>query len=92
MAEISTYFESREVTVEHYASRWLETVSRELRPKTARSYRQLFMRHIAPTLGALQIQKLCRAEIKLLLAEKRDAGLSRNTVRLIRACLLISII
>ena len=89
MVEIGTRFESRDVTVELYASRWLEGLSRHLRPKTVRSYRQLYQIHIAPNLGMTKIQQLSRARIKLLLAEKSNSGLSRNTVRLIRACLSV---
>ena len=89
MAEIGTRFESPDVTVERYATRWLEGLARHLRPKTVKSYRQLYHLHIAPTLGMTEFRKLSRARIKLLLAEKSSSGLSRNTVRLIRACLSV---
>jgi integrase len=84
-----TRVKSRDVTVEQYANEWLEKRRCDLRLKTVRSYRQLYRLHIAPTLGGLMVRQLRRAKIKLLLAEKRNAGLSRNTVRLIRACLSV---
>src|SRR5436190_24191764 len=89
MAEIRTRFEGRDVTVDRYATQWLEGLACRLRPKTVRSYRQLYHLHIAPSLGIMRVRQLSRARIKLLLAEKSSSGLSRNTVRLIRACLSV---
>jgi integrase len=81
--------ENSEVTVHKYASAWLETLRYDLRPKTVRSYEQLYRIHIAPTLGRIKIRQLDRADVKLLLIQKRNMGLSKNTVRLIRACLSV---
>jgi integrase len=81
--------DSSEVTVQEYASTWLKTLRRDLRPKTIRSYEQLLRIHIAPKLGQIKIRELGRADVKQLLFEKSDLGLSRNTVRLIRACLSV---
>lgn len=82
-------FESSEVTVQQYASAWLEKLCHDLRPKTVKSYEQLYRVHIAPTLGAIKIQELNRASVKMLLTQKRNVGLSKNTVRLIRVCLSV---
>jgi integrase len=89
MPDIGTCLGGRDVTVQWYATRWLESLTHQLRPKTVRSYHQLYHLHIAPTLGMIKLQRLNRARIKLLLAEKSSSGLSRNTVRLIRACLSV---
>jgi integrase len=82
-------FDSFEVTLQEYASMWLDTRRRELRPKTVRSYEQLFRIHIAPMIGQIKLRELGRADIKQVLIQKRNVGLSRNTVRLIRACLSV---
>ena len=89
MGETGTRFKSRDVTVEQYASGWLQRLESDLRPKTVRSYRQLYRLHIGPTLGAFKVRQLDRVRVKMLLAEKSNSGLSRNTVRLIRACLSV---
>lgn len=86
---MGSLFESSEVTVQEYASGWLKKLCHDLRPKTVKSYEQLFRIHIAPTLGTIKIQELNRASVKLLLTQKRNVGLSKNTVRLIRLCLSV---
>lgn len=74
-------------TIEQYAAQWLAGTSSRLRPKTVRSYRDLYRIHIGPTLGAVRFAQLQRAQVKTLLLEKKRQGLSQNTVRLIGACL-----
>ena len=74
------------ITVEQYATQWLGGLSARLRPKTVRSYRELYRSHIGPALGSIEFGELRRAHVKQLLIEKKALGLSRNTVRLIRAC------
>ncbi len=76
-----------EVTVQQYAAQWLAGLPTRLRPKTVRSYSELYRLHIAPGLGAIKCQELRRSRVKKLLVEKKAQGLSRNTVRLIQACL-----
>jgi integrase len=82
-------FESSEVTVQDYASAWLKTLCHDLRPKTVKSYEQLYRIHIAPTLGPIKIRELNRVHVKMLLTHKRNVGLSKNTVRLIRSCVSV---
>jgi len=53
------------------------------------SYRSLFTRHIAPTLGGLRVRDLHRGHIRVLLSTKKRQTLSANTVRLIRATLSV---
>ncbi len=75
------------ITVGEYAARWLESLPSRLRPKTVKSYRDLYRIHLGPTLRALRLAELQRAQVKALLIDKHGQGLSRNTVRLIGACL-----
>jgi site-specific recombinase XerC len=74
-------------TLSKYAAQWLECLSSRLRPKTIRSYRQLYRLHINPALGPIRFAELKRPMIKELLVDKKRQGLNRNTVRLIAACL-----
>jgi integrase len=82
-------FETSEISVQDYAVAWLQRLDHDLRPKTVKSYEQLYRIHIRPALGVFPIQELNRAKVKLLLTQKRTEGLSKNTVRLIRACLSV---
>ena len=109
-----------DMTLDGYATAWfLQLPSSGIKPRTMKSYQQLYDNHIKPTLGSIKIRELRRADVKAWLNAKReqvisskrkeekesaDAGaaiappapapepkperkLSRNTVRLIRACL-----
>ena len=77
----------RDITLSEYGARWLGAVATELKPRTVTSYRQLFRLHVEPALGTLKLRDIQRAHVKSLVTVKRQAGLSKNTVRLIRACL-----
>jgi integrase len=101
-----------EMTLDTYAEQWLAAaaVEESIKPRTIKSYRQLFNLHISPTLGSMKLRDLRRLDIKALLNLKREQlvapqkkkapvdpdvtveqkplrKLSKNTVRLIRACL-----
>jgi integrase len=59
-----------------------------MEPKTRESYRQLLSAHVLPTtLDAIRMRDLHRRHVKALLAAKRAASYSKNTVRLIKAAL-----
>ena len=75
------------VLVGDYAAYWLETLPSRLKPKTVRSYRELYRMHIAPSFNGVGLCELRRAQVKALLLDKQRQGLSRNTVRLIGSCL-----
>ena len=80
-----------EMTLDTYADQWLQGITTEgaIKPRTIVSYRQLFLCHIAPTLGAIKLRDLQRRDVKALLNAKREQALSKNTVRLIRATLSV---
>ena len=77
----------REITVRDYAERWFRVVAQEIKPRTLMGYRQQFRLHILPALGRVRVRELHRGTIKAFLLGKRGAGLSKNSVRLIRAAL-----
>jgi integrase len=78
-----------DISVARYAAGWLEEVRTTLEPRTHRSYAQLLRLHILPAFGGMKLRALHRGHIKALLNEKRRLGLSKNTVRLIRATLSV---
>jgi integrase len=76
-----------EVTIREYAGSWLRFMGALVKPSTQRSYEGVLRLHIVPALGGVRLVELNRAAVKRFIADKLAAGLSRNTVRLIRAVL-----
>ena len=73
-------------TLAEYARRWLKLCA-SLKPGTQEGYEQKLRKHILPILGQRRLRNLTRGDVRSLLAEKLQAGLSRDTVRLIHATL-----
>ena len=79
----------RDITLREYNERWLAAVETEISPRTLESYKQLLKVHIVPAFGRARLRELSRGMIKAFLVRKRHAGLSKNSVRLIRATLSV---
>jgi integrase len=77
--------ELRDATVAEYGERWLRESASRLKARTLRSYTGLFRSHIVPVFGNMKIAQLHRSHVKRLLVEKHERGLSKDTIRLIRA-------
>jgi integrase len=75
------------ITLNEYADRWLNSIVTSVEPRTVENYRGMLKNHIRPTLGDALLPSITRGQVKELLAAKRGAGLSKDTVRLIRAAL-----
>ena len=76
------------LTVAGFLDRWLTgSLPGQVSEKTLDSYADTVRLHIAPSLGRKVLRKLTVADVDQLLAWKRDAGYSANTVRIIRAVL-----
>jgi integrase len=69
-----------------YAERWLDDIAPQIKARTLASYRQLLSLHILPVFGRKKLRDIQRRQVKEFLTQKRK-GLSKNTVRLIRACM-----
>lgn len=78
-----------DITIDAYADRWLGQIASAVAPRTLASYRELLRLYVRPVLGATKLRELGRGQIKQLLAAQREKGRSKNTVRLIRACLSV---
>lgn len=72
-------------TLSEYADGWLSRVAASIQPRTLQSYAGTLKCHVRPTLGAMALNQVTRAHVKDLLASKRGTGLSKDSVRLIRA-------
>jgi integrase len=76
-----------DIHLEEYSQRWLNLIRMSVKPRTLDSYQQLLRLHLLPVLGPVKVRSIARGRIKMLLANKLAAGLSRNTVRLVHAAL-----
>jgi integrase len=71
-----------------YADHWLETVARaRLRPATWTNYSYAVRVHIGPRLGSVRLRSLTPSRVRRFLAERTEAGLAANSVRIIHATL-----
>jgi integrase len=73
------------LTLDGWAERWFSSITSSVEPRTVANYRGMYNKHVRPTLGALPLDKVTRGQVKDLLAAKRETGLSKDTVRLVRA-------
>jgi integrase len=78
-----------DLTLSAYADNWLKRVRESVEPKTAKSYADMLRLHVRPTLADVKVGELQRGQVKELLTSKRASGLSKDTVRLIRATLSV---
>jgi len=62
-----------DTTLDAYAAVWLAQLPTSgLKQKTVTSYNQLYSKHIKPTLGAIKVRQLRRADVRALLSAKSD--------------------
>ncbi|MGB4889525.1 MAG: tyrosine-type recombinase/integrase [Nitrospira sp.] len=73
------------LTFIQYAEGWLVESKSSLAVKTHANYTQLLSLYILPSLGNRELASVKWVDVRALLNEKQQAGLSVNTVRLIRA-------
>jgi len=60
-------------TLDAYATLWLAHLpAAGLKPKTIKSYNQLYSSHVKPTLGSIKVRDLRRSDVRALLAAKSD--------------------
>jgi hypothetical protein len=75
-------------TVAAFLDRWLtKSLPGQVSEKTFDSYADTVRLHIKPSMGRKVLRKLTVSDVDQLLAWKRNAGYSANTVRIIRAVL-----
>jgi len=79
----------RDITLGEYKDRWLTMIESEIKPRTLKGYKQLLALHIVPVFSRVRLRDVSRTMIKRFLVTKREAGLGKNSVRLIRAALSV---
>lgn len=70
-----------------YVERWLEDVSRRVRPRTAEWYGATLRRWVLPTLGDRRLRDISALDVQMLYQGLLARGLSRTVVRGVHACL-----
>lgn len=83
----TTGFAEEDPTLRAYLERWLDTKSRQVKPRTTESYRYTVEKYINPKLGRTKLSKLTPLRIQTALGEIADevsahtANYSRSTLR-----------
>jgi integrase len=85
--DITPQAQAKPIALKDYIPQWLEQAKLTLAARTFANYRQLLSLYILPRLGEQTVSAITWAQVRVLLTEKQQAGLSANTVRLIRAVL-----
>jgi len=88
-----TYVAPQALTVGAYLDRWVEAHAVELKPSTAKSYRDNIARYLKPTIGHERIQSLSPSRLSVVFKDLYERGgmdgkpLSPRTVEFARAVL-----
>ncbi|MGI8553463.1 MAG: site-specific integrase, partial [Dehalococcoidia bacterium] len=76
------------LTVGHYLDGWLENTAKgRLRPSSYRSYEQMLRVHVPAALRKKPITQLTAGDVRALLNETRESGLSARSVQYLHAIL-----
>ncbi len=70
-----------QITLEEWASRWLETVRPALKPKTVRAYESLLTSRVFPILGGYPIASIVPSDVQAWVNGMVAGGLSASRVR-----------
>lgn len=79
--EGGTITRPKPVSLREYAERWLDAQAGTVRPSTLDSYRSHWRTHLEPALGRRKVAQVTTADVRALIAELREAGRARATVR-----------
>jgi hypothetical protein len=64
-----------------WADEWLEGIAPALKPHTVAGYRTLLRKHVLPALGTMQLAKVRALDVRRVVAELSNSGLSPSRVR-----------
>jgi integrase len=88
-----TYVAPQDLTVETYLERWVEAHSVELKPSTAKSYRDKIRVYLVPAIGQERVQSLSPSRLSVVFRDMAQRGgadgnpVSPRTVEFARAVL-----
>jgi len=78
-----------EHTFSTYAEQWLRTDALRCKPSTVEFYKDYQARYVKPRFGETKLSGITREEIKAFMADLKERGLSKNTIRLAVASLRV---
>jgi hypothetical protein len=89
LAEVTTgqVADAGGLTIAEYLTAWLEGLPGQVEAKSTEWYRWVVRRHLLPTLGKVQLDRLTPVDVDRLLAERKRAGVGATTLRAIRVTL-----
>lgn len=68
------------ITLDEWYKKWMDAYKFDVvRKNTQRQYKQIYMKHIFPTLGKKHLQKITQLEIRLLLKKLKQDGFGYET-------------
>jgi integrase len=74
-----------EIRLADYAAQWMAMMAPTLKPRTREAYTYALARYLLPALGSVKVRQVSRGQIKRLLANKLQGGLSRGNMRIVYA-------
>jgi integrase len=81
----------RTLTVESYATEWLDGQRDHVRPSTWAGYRANLVHHIVPSVGKTKLADLQPADVRRLHRESKARGLSPRSVRYVHLVLSLAL-
>jgi integrase len=85
--EAGPTIEKPDLTVAAYAQAWQRQIRTELKHSSLKAYDWALETHILRAFGTMKMRDLTHAHVKWFLTQKREGGLARGSVRLLRAVL-----
>lgn len=79
----------RDIVLQDYALRWLESRHGDIAQRTYRSYRQSLNHYVLPALGHLRLREIRPRQVLGWLATLKRRGLAADTIRLAKAALAL---
>ena len=73
------------IRVDEYSKRWLTLIKGTLKPNSLIMYESMFRVHLLPTIGFRRVREVQQGHLRLLLAEKLEANVSKSVIRSILA-------
>ena len=80
-------YDSGNITVADYLSKWLDSVGGTVRERTWRRSEEMVRIHLVPALGETRLDKLSAPQVQALYRTKLESGLSVRTVRMVHTTL-----
>ena len=78
---------SATLTVEHFLVEWLAHVGHRVRPQTLAGYENNVRLHIVPRIGAKKLGRLTVRDVRLMVDDMRDSGMSPRMVQWVHSTL-----